>query len=166
MSTGDSSLSESLDLTCLRAAIAEAHAAERAGEVPIGAVIVHRGQIIARGQNRVLRDHDPTAHAEIVALRQAGRALENYRLSQRLSEDDGGCTLYVTLEPCAMCAGAILHARIARLVYAAPDPKAGACGSVLSVMNHPQLNHKLEVASGLLAEECGALLTTFFRQRR
>lgn len=151
------------DLTHLQAAIAEARNAESAGEVPIGAVIVHQGQIIARGQNRVLRDHDPTAHAEIVALRQAGRALENYRL---LNADDESCTLYVTLEPCAMCAGAILHARIARLVYGAPDPKAGACGSVLSVMNHPQLNHKVEVVSGLLAEECGALLTSFFRQRR
>src|SRR6266702_976104 len=151
------------DLTFLRAAIAEAHAAERDGEVPIGAVIVHKGEIIARGQNRVLRDHDPTAHAEIVALRHAGRALENYRL---LNTEDEGCTLYVTLEPCAMCAGAILHARIARLVYAAPDPKAGACGSVLSVMNHPHLNHKVEVASGLLAEECGSMLTNFFVQRR
>jgi tRNA(adenine34) deaminase len=146
------------DLDYLRAAIAEAQAAEIAGEVPVGAIIVHEGEIIGRGQNRVLRDSDPTAHAEIVALREAGRNLANYRL-----ED---CTLYVTLEPCAMCAGAILHARIARLVYAAPDPKAGACGSVLSVMNHPQLNHKLEVISGLLAEECGFLLTNFFRQRR
>ena len=151
------------DLTYLQAAIAEARAAEASGEVPIGAVIVHQGEIIARGQNRVLRDHDPTAHAEIVALRAAGRALENYRL---LNQDDVGCTLYVTLEPCAMCAGAILHARIARLVYAAPDPNAGACGSVLSVMNHPQLNHRVEVVSGLLAEECGSLLTNFFRARR
>ena len=150
------------DLMYLRAAIAEAQAAELAGEVPIGAVIVHNGAIIARGNNRVLRDSDPTAHAETVALRAAGRALNNYRL---LTEE-GDCTLYVTLEPCAMCAGAILHARIARLVYAAPDPKAGACGSVLSVMNHPQLNHKVEVISGLLADECGALLTTFFRARR
>ena len=113
----------------LRAAIAEAHAAEATGEVPVGAVVVHEDKIIGRGQNRVLRDTDPTAHAEIVALREAGLALGNYRL-----ED---CTLYATLEPCAMCAGAILHARIARLVYAAPDPKAGACGSVLSVLNHP-----------------------------
>jgi tRNA(adenine34) deaminase len=151
------------DESFLQAAIAEARAAEASGEVPIGAVIVHRGEIIARGQNRVLRDHDPTAHAEIVALRHAGRALENYRL---LDKEDEGCTLYVTLEPCAMCAGAIIHARIARLVYAAPDPKAGACGSVLSVMNHPQLNHRVEVVSGLLAEECGALLTNFFRARR
>jgi len=152
-------MSNMTDLDYLRAAIDEAHAAERDGEVPIGAVVVRNGEIVARGQNRVLRDHDPTAHAEIVALRHAARALENYRLAE-------GCTLYVTLEPCAMCAGAILHARIARLVYGAPDPKAGACGSVLSVMNHPQLNHKVEVASGLLAEECGALLTAFFRARR
>jgi tRNA(adenine34) deaminase len=147
------------DLTLLRAAIAEARAAERDGEVPIGAVIVYNGEIVARGQNRVLRDHDPTAHAEIVALRAAARALANYRLPP-------GCTLYVTLEPCAMCAGAILHARVSRLVYAAPDPKAGACGSVLSVLNHPQLNHQVEVSAGLLAEECGALLTAFFRARR
>jgi len=159
------------DLGFLRAAIDEARAAERDGEVPIGAVIVRGGDIIARGRNRVLRDHDPTAHAEIVALREAGRALENYRLIDRpagrgAEKDEAGCTLYVTLEPCAMCAGAILHARIARLVYAAPDPKAGACGSVLAVMNHPQLNHTVEVVSGLLAEECGALLTDFFRARR
>jgi tRNA(adenine34) deaminase len=146
------------DLDYLRAAIAEAQSAEANGEVPVGAIIVHEGQIISRGQNRVLRDSDPTAHAEIVALREAGLTLKNYRL-----ED---CTLYATLEPCAMCAGAILHARIARLIYAAPDPKAGACGSVLSVMNHPQLNHKVEVVSGLLAEECGQMLTNFFLERR
>jgi tRNA(Arg) A34 adenosine deaminase TadA len=121
------------DLTHLRAALSEAHAAQAAGEVPIGAVLVHNDAIIATGQNRVLRDHDPTAHAEIVALRAAGLHFGNYRLTP-------GCTLYTTLEPCAMCAGAILHARIARLVYAAPDPKAGACGSVLSVINHPALN--------------------------
>jgi len=153
------------DLTYLNAAIAEAHSAEAAGEVPIGAVIVYNGEIVARGQNRVLRDHDPTAHAEIVALRAAGRALENYRLVDR-SGSEAGCTLYVTLEPCAMCAGAILHARIARLVYGASDPKAGACGSVLAVMNHPQLNHNVEVVPGLLADECGSLLTNFFRARR
>jgi tRNA(Arg) A34 adenosine deaminase TadA len=146
------------DLTYLRAAIAEAQAAEANGEVPVGAVVVHNNQIIGRGQNRVLRDSDPTAHAEIVALREAGVALKNYRL-----ED---CTLYATLEPCAMCAGAILHARLSRLVYAAPDPKAGACGSVLSVLNHPALNHKLELLPGLLSEECGTLLTNFFRKRR
>ena len=151
------------DLEYLNVAIAEARAAEQDGEVPIGSVIVHKGEIIARGQNRVLRDHDPTANAEIVALRQAGRALENYRL---LNKEDEGCTLYVTLEPCAMCAGAILHARIARLVYAAPDPKAGACGSVLSVLNHPQLNHSVDLTPGLLAEEASTLLTAFFRARR
>jgi tRNA(Arg) A34 adenosine deaminase TadA len=142
----------------LREAIAEANDAEANGEVPVGAVVAYQNKIIGRGQNRVLRDNDPTAHAEIVALRQAGLYLRNYRL-----ED---CTLYVTLEPCPMCAGAILHARIARLVYAAPDPKAGACGSVLSVMNHPQLNHKVDVVPNLLAEECGTLLTAFFRKRR
>ena len=148
------------DEQMMRLAIAEAHAAEAAGEVPVGAIVVapDRITIIGRGQNRVLRDSDPTAHAEIVALRQAGRHLRNYRLEN--------CTLYATLEPCAMCAGAILHARISRLVYAAPDPKAGACGSVLSVMNHPQLNHKVELTDGLLADECGTLLTNFFRKRR
>jgi tRNA(adenine34) deaminase len=151
-------MTSTLDLDLMHLAIAEAEAAERDGEVPVGAVIVHEAEIIARGNNRVLRDSDPTAHAEIVAMRAAGVMLANYRLE--------GCTLYTTLEPCAMCAGAMLHARIARLVYAASDPKAGACGSVLGVMNHPQLNHKVEVVSGLLAEECGALLTNFFRARR
>ena len=148
----------STDTVYLRAAMEQAGAAEADGEVPVGAVVVRDGEIIAMGRNRVITDSDPTAHAEIVALRAAGTVLGNYRLE--------GCDLYCTLEPCAMCAGAILHARIRRLVYAASDPKAGACGSVLSVMNHPQLNHKVEVTSGLLAEECGALLTTFFRSRR
>ncbi len=142
----------------------EARAAEMAGEVPVGAVIVAPdGQtVLGRGNNQVLRSQDPTAHAEIVALRHAARALGNYRVLH----PDGGCTLICTLEPCAMCAGAILHARIGRLVYAAPDPKAGACGSVLSVLNHPGLNHRVEVVSGVLAEECGAMLRTFFRERR
>ena len=143
----------------MRLAIVEARAAEAAGEVPVGALVVSpSGEIIARGGNLVLRTSDPTAHAEIVALRAAGIALQNYRLV--------GCTLYCTLEPCAMCAGAILHARIARLVYAAADPKAGACGSVLSVMNHPSLNHRTEVNAGILSDECGSMLTTFFRARR
>ncbi|MEO6803847.1 MAG: tRNA adenosine(34) deaminase TadA [Granulicella sp.] len=146
------------DEDCLRIAIEEAQAAEAAGEVPVGAIVVRNGEIVGVGRNRVIGDNDPTAHAEIVALREAGRTLGNYRLE--------GCTLYATLEPCAMCASAILHARIARLVYAAADPKAGACGSVLSVMNHPQLNHRVEVTSGLMAEECGAMLTYFFRARR
>ena len=149
---------QTLDEQMMRLAIAEARTAELEGEVPVGAIVVYNNEIIGRGQNRVLRDSDPTAHAEIVALRQAGLTLSNYRLT--------GCTLYVTLEPCAMCAGAILHARIARLVYAATDPKAGACGSVLSVMNHPALNHRVEVTPGILADECSTLLTTFFRARR
>ncbi len=139
-------------------AMEQARLAEAAGEVPVGAIVVLDGAVIGSGSNRVIRDSDPTAHAEIVAIRAAGLALGNYRLE--------GCTLFVTLEPCAMCAGAILHARIARLVYAAADPKAGACGSVLSVMNHPQLNHRVEVEGGVLAEECGAMLTNFFRSRR
>ena len=146
------------DTEYLLAAMDQAKAAEACGEVPVGAVIVRDGEIIATGRNRVITDSDPTAHAEIVALRAAGVSLGNYRLE--------GCDLYCTLEPCAMCAGAILHARIRRLVYAASDPKAGACGSVLGVMNHPQLNHKVDVVSGLLAEECGAMLTSFFRSRR
>ncbi len=140
-------------------AMAEARAAEAAGEVPVGAIIASAsGELIARGNNRVLRTSDPTAHAEIVALRAAGELLQNYRLL--------GCTLYSTLEPCSMCAGAILHARISRLVYAAADPKAGACGSVLTVLNHPALNHRVELVPGVLAEECGIMLTEFFRAKR
>jgi tRNA(adenine34) deaminase len=146
------------DRQAMQAALAEAQLAANAGEVPIGAVIIHEGKIIARGQNRVLRDMDPTAHAEIVALRAAAGALGNYRLS--------GCTLYVTLEPCAMCAGAMIHARIDRLVFAAADPKAGACGSVLAVLNHPQLNHQMQVEQGIAAEESAELLRSFFRELR
>ena len=147
----------------MRLAITEAKAAEAAGEVPVGAIIVTpAGEIVGRGNNHVLRTNDPTAHAELVALRAAGLALSNYRLLT----PEGGCTLYCTLEPCAMCAGAILHARIARLVFAARDPKAGACGSVLSVMNHPALNHRVEVTEGILAEECSTMLSGFFRTRR
>lgn len=142
----------------MHAALAEARLAAEAGEVPIGAVMVHEDEIIARGQNRVLRDNDPTAHAEIVALRAAAAALNNYRLN--------GCTLYVTLEPCAMCSGAMIHARIDRLVFATPDPKAGACGSVLSVINHPRLNHRMWVEQGTGAEEAAELLRSFFRERR
>jgi tRNA(adenine34) deaminase len=146
------------DAEAMEAALAEARSAALAGEVPIGAVIVHNGEIIARGQNSVLRSLDPTAHAEIVALRAGAAVLGNYRLQ--------GCTLYVTLEPCAMCAGAMIHARIDRLVYAAADPKAGACGSVLSVLNHPQLNHQMQVEQGIAAEESAELLRSFFRERR
>jgi tRNA(adenine34) deaminase len=146
------------DLDIMNAALAEARLAVEAGEVPIGAVIVRDGEIVARGQNRVLRDVDPTAHAEIVALRAAAAAVGNYRLI--------GCMLYVTLEPCAMCAGAMIHARLARLVFAASDPKAGAAGSVLGVVNHPQLNHQMVVESGTLADEAAELLRSFFRERR
>lgn len=146
------------DSTWMREALAEARAAADAGEVPIGAVVVHEGEIIARGQNRVLRDNDPTAHAEIVAMRAAAHALKNYRLT--------GCDLYVTLEPCAMCAGAMVHARLDRLIYAAADPKAGAVTSVLQVLNHPRMNHQMAVESGLLADEAGESLREFFRRRR
>jgi tRNA(adenine34) deaminase len=147
------------DQELMHAAMAEARVAEAAGEVPVGAIIVSPyGDVIARGSNRVLCDSDPTAHAEIVALRSAGTTLGNYRLL--------GCTMYSTLEPCSMCAGAILHARLARLVYAAADPKAGACGSVIAVMNHPALNHRVELVDGVLAEECGKMLTDFFRAKR
>jgi len=142
----------------MESALAEAHKAAEAGEVPIGAVAVHGGVIIGFGQNRVLRDSDPTAHSEVVAMREAALALRNYRLN--------GVTLYVTLEPCAMCAGAMIHARIDRLVYAAPDLKAGAAGSVLSVLNHPKLNHQMVVEQGILAEEASELLRSFFRERR
>ena len=146
------------DEILMRAALDEARAAAEAGEVPIGAIAVIAGQIVGRGQNRVLRDVDPTAHAEMVAMRAAARAIGNYRLVE--------CELYVTLEPCAMCAGAMIHARLARMVYGAADPKAGAAGSVLQVVNHPQLNHQMRVTAGLLAEECGAVLREFFRERR
>jgi tRNA(adenine34) deaminase len=139
-------------------ALAEARAAAAAGEVPIGAVVAVAGRIVARGQNRVLRDCDPTAHAEMVALRAAAQAVGNYRLTD--------CELWVTLEPCAMCAGAMIHARLGRLIYAADDPKAGAAGSVLEVLNHPRLNHRMPVTAGVLADECGELLRGFFRERR
>jgi len=142
----------------MREALGEARAAEAAGEVPIGAVILFNDRIIARGQNRVLRDNDPTAHAEVVALRVAARAIGNYRLA--------GCTLVSTLEPCAMCAGAMIHARIDRLLFAADDLKAGAAGSVLDVLNHAALNHQMAIEHGLLAEESTALLREFFQRRR
>jgi len=143
----------------MRLALDQARAAEAAGEVPVGAIVVSStGKILGVGNNQVLRSNDPTAHAEVVALRAAGLTIGNYRLL--------GCTLFCTLEPCAMCAGTILHARISRLVFAARDPKAGACGSVLSVMNHPALNHRAEVTEGVFAEECGSMLTAFFRARR
>src|ERR1700761_5976630 len=146
------------DLDYLQLALEEAIAAGQSGEVPVGAIIVTGGQVLVRAQNRVMRDNDPTAHAEVVALRAAGQALGNHRLN--------GCTLFVTLEPCSMCAGALVHARVDRVVYATADPKAGAAGSVLSVINHPRLNHQMQLDSGLLAEESGELLRSFFRERR
>ena len=139
-------------------ALALAQAAGARGEVPVGAVVVKDGAIVGRGGNATIADCDPTAHAEIVALREAGRALGNYRLP--------GCDLYVTIEPCVMCAGAILHARIGRLVFGATDPKTGACGSVVDLFALPRLNHHATVTGGVLAGECGALLTDFFGARR
>lgn len=142
----------------MRAALAEAQAAGAAGEVPVGAVVVRNGRVIGRGRNAPVASHDPTAHAEIMALREAARQLGNYRLD--------GCTLYVTLEPCAMCSGAALHARVARVVYGAAEPKTGAAGSVLDLFAEPRLNHHAQIVRGVLAEECGALLAAFFQQRR
>lgn len=142
----------------MRTALALARRAGAAGEVPVGAVVVFGGEVIGRGRNRPLRSHDPSAHAEIVALRAAGRRLGNYRL--------GGATLYVTLEPCAMCAAAILHARIERLVFGAWDPRAGAVVSHYDLIARPRLNHRLAWTGGVLADECGTLLRTFFAGRR
>jgi tRNA(adenine34) deaminase len=146
------------DTAFMRRAIELAREAEAAGEVPVGALIVRDGEILAEGFNRPISTHDPTAHAEMVALRAAAARIDNYRLT--------GTTLYVTLEPCAMCAGAMVHARVARLVYAASDPRAGAAGSVFNVVQSPALNHRLEVVAGVLAEECGTLLRNFFVARR
>jgi tRNA(adenine34) deaminase len=139
-------------------ALALARAARARGEVPVGAVVVKDGAIVGRGGNATIAGNDPTAHAEIVALREAGRALGNHRLP--------GCDLYVTIEPCAMCAGAILHARIGRLVFGANDPKTGACGSVVDLFALPRLNHHATVTGGVLAGECGTLLSDFFDARR
>lgn len=139
-------------------ALAEAADAQSAGEVPVGCVIVKAGELVATGQNRNLRDNDPSAHAEIVALRAAGTKLGNHRLE--------GCEIYVIIEPCAMCAGAMVHARLKRLVYGAADPKAGAVDSVMNVLNHPQLNHQMEVTGGVLGEQCSQLLRDFFRAKR
>ena len=129
-----------------------------AGEVPVGAVVVYQGTIVGRGFNRNISDNDPTAHAEVVALREAGVTMGNHRLE--------GCELFATIEPCAMCAGALVHARIRRLVFGADDPKAGAVRSVMQVLNHPSLNHQIEVRSGVLAGKCTEMLQEFFRTRR
>jgi len=139
-------------------ALREGQRAQASGEVPVGAVIVHNGRIVGRGSNRPITTDDPTAHAEIIALREAGRTLGNYRLPE--------CDLYVTIEPCAMCAGAIVHARIQRLVYGAIDAKAGAVESVMQVLDSPALNHRVEVKKGVLANRCMELVQSFFRERR
>lgn len=142
----------------MQVALELAQQAEHVGEVPVGAIVVKDGEIIGRGSNAPITMHDPTAHAEIRAMRDAAQHLENYRLV--------GCTLYVTLEPCAMCSGAIQHARIAKVIYGASDPKTGACGSVVNLMAEPKLNHHTEVSGGILAAECGGLLSSFFSARR
>jgi tRNA(adenine34) deaminase len=142
----------------MREALAEARAAHAAGEVPVGAVVVHDGRVIARGGNRTVRDRDATTHAEMLALRAAAAARGTWRLH--------GCTLYVTLEPCAMCAGAMVLARVERVVFGAWDPKAGMAGSVGDLLRHPRLNHRPEVRGGVLERECGALLSAFFAARR
>jgi len=139
-------------------ALRAAQRALEAGEVPVGAVVVHAGEIVGRGWNRNLTDSDPTAHAEIIALRQAGANLGNHRL--------GDCELFVTIEPCPMCAGALVHSRVKRVVYGANDPKAGAIHSVMEVLNHPRLNHRTEVRGGVLAGRSAELLQSFFRNRR
>jgi tRNA(adenine34) deaminase len=139
-------------------ALRAARRALEAGDVPVGAVVVHAGEIVGRAWNRNIIDSDPTAHAEIIALRQAGSKLGNHRL--------GDCELFATIEPCPMCAGALVHARIKRLIYGADDPKAGAVHSVIEVLNHPQLNHRMDVRGGVLAGRCAELLQSFFRGRR
>lgn len=146
------------DATFMSRALELAREAERAGEVPVGAVIVKDGKIVGEGWNRPISTNDPTAHAEIVALRAASQTLSSYRLLDT--------TLYVTLEPCPMCAGAMVHSRVKRLVYAATDPRAGAAGTVFNIVQHPALNHRLECEGGVMAEECGVVLREFFVARR
>jgi tRNA(adenine34) deaminase len=147
-----------LDRQFMQQAIEQAQLAALAGEVPVGAVLVRDGQVISKAFNKPITNHDPSAHAEMLALRQAADAEQNYRLP--------GTTLYVTLEPCTMCAGAMLHARVDRIVYGAPDPKTGAAGSVVDVFASKQINHQTSVNGGIMAEECGQLLKTFFKERR
>ena len=144
--------------TYMRLALEQAQQAWDLGEVPVGAVVVKDGEVIAVGCNQPIGKHDPTAHAEIVALRAAAEKLGNYRLP--------GCELYVTLEPCVMCSGAMMHARLAKVVYGATDPKTGACGSVVNLFEQEQLNHHTEIVGGVMAEECGAMLKNFFAARR
>jgi tRNA(Arg) A34 adenosine deaminase TadA len=146
------------DLQFMQMALAEAQASAEAGEVPIGAILVHQGEVLTRAGNRTIRDNDPTAHAEIVVIREAARLLGNYRLADT--------TMYVTLEPCAMCAGAIIQARIPRVVYGADDSKAGAFRSCFEILTSAKLNHRVTVTAGVLAEECASLLQSFFSARR
>jgi tRNA(adenine34) deaminase len=148
----------STDIGFMEQALEEARASAAAGEVPVGAIVVHEGKIIARSGNRTIRDCDPTAHSEMVVLREASRVLGNYRLA--------GTTLYVTVEPCNMCAGAMIQARVPRLVYGCDDPKGGAVRSCFEVLTHPRLNHQVEVTAGVLANECAAILQSFFAARR
>lgn len=147
-----------LDQQYMRMAIEQAQLAAQSGEVPVGAVLVKDGQVISKAFNKPIANHDPSAHAEMLALREAALAEENYRIP--------GCTLYVTLEPCAMCSGAMLHARIYRVVYGASDPKTGAAGSVLDIFASKQINHQTSVEGGIMSEECGQLLRDFFKGRR
>ena len=147
-----------LDQQYMRMAIEQAQLAAQSGEVPVGAVLVRDGQVISKAFNKPITNHDPSAHAEMLALREAALAEENYRIP--------GTTLYVTLEPCAMCSGAMLHARIGRVVYGAPDPKTGAAGSVLDLFSSKQINHQTSVEGGIMGEECGQLLRDFFKERR
>ena len=146
------------DIQFMQEALAEARTSASAGEVPIGAVIVHDGKILARSGNRTICDNDPTAHAEIIVLREAARLLGNYRLAST--------TLYVTIEPCSMCAGAIIQARVPRLVYGADDPKGGAVRSCFEILSSPSLNHQVEVSAGVLADEAAVVLRSFFAARR
>ena len=146
------------DLGYMRLALEEARAAALAGEVPVGAVLVFDGKVLARSGNRTIRNCDPTAHAEIVVLREAARVLRNYRLL--------GTTLYVTIEPCSMCAGAIVQARVPRVVYGCDDPKGGAVRSCFEILSHPRLNHQVAITAGVLAEECAAVIQSFFAERR
>lgn len=147
-----------LDRQFMQQAIEQAQLAALAGEVPVGAVLVRDGQVISKGFNQPITHHDPSAHAEMLTLRQAALAEQNYRLP--------GTTLYVTLEPCTMCAGAILHARVDRVVFGAPDPKTGAAGSVMDVFSSKQINHQTSVEGGIMGDECGQLLRSFFKERR
>lgn len=153
-----SALEDENDVRFVQAALAQARAAAERGEVPVGAVVVMDGEIVARAGNRTIGDCDPTAHAEVLALRAASQSIGNYRLA--------GAALYVTIEPCAMCAGAMIQARIARLVYGADDAKGGAVRSCFAVLEHPQLNHRVAVTAGILAEEAAAVLKDFFAARR